>query len=251
MAGTDHTRPNVTGGPAIILVEPQLGENIGAAARAMHNFGLTDMRLVAPRDGWPNPKAAGMASGATPVLEASRVYERTADAAAEIQHLFAATARPRDMIKHTVTPRHAAQLMRGAALRGEACGILFGREAWGLGNDDIALADGIIHVPVNPAFASLNLAQAVLLVAYEWFVADDDTPPETVTMGDCRPATRAELVGLFEHLEADLDAHNYFRPPERRPSLTRSIRNMVLRSRLTDQDVRTLRGIIGALAKSR
>ncbi|MFQ5534392.1 MAG: RNA methyltransferase [Sphingomonadales bacterium] len=251
MAGTDRTQQPADGGLAMILVKPQLGENIGAAARAMYNFGLTDMRLVQPRDGWPNPHAVGMASGAMPVLDGARVYQHAEDAAAEIQHLFATTGRHRGMVKHVVTPRRAAEMMREAAARGERCGVLFGGERSGLDNDDVALADNIICVPVNPAFASINLAQAVLLVAYEWFVAGDDTPPEEVALGATRSANREELVRLFEHLESELDAHNFFRPPERRPGMVRSLRNMILRSRLTGQDVRTLRGIIGALASRR
>ncbi len=251
MAGNDRTPTATPGGPSIILVAPQLGENIGAAARVMFNFGLRDLRLVRPRDGWPNPKAVGMASGADTILDAVWPFDTTAAAVLEIQHLYAATARHRDMVKHVLTPRAAVREMREKQTRGESCAILFGAERAGLNNDDVALCDSIVRVPVNPAFASLNLAQAVAIIAYEWFAAGDQAPAVELALGDARPASRAELIGLFEHLERELDSHNFFRPPERRPSMVRSLRNMILRSRLTDQDARTLRGIIGTLVKGR
>ncbi len=249
MAGTDKTRapsvpPDRT--PAIILVVPQLGENIGAVARAMYNFGLDDLRLVRPRDGWPNPKAVATASGATPVLDGVRVYETTEDAVAELHHLYATTVRSRDMAKPALTPRRAVAEMQDARARGARVGILFGGERAGLANEDVVLADAIIHIPVNPAFGSLNLAMAVAVIGYEWFTAqaseEVDTGPE--------PATRAELHALFAHLEGELDARNYFRPPERRTAMVRNLRNMILRSRLSEQDVRSLRGIIKALTKA-
>lgn len=251
MASTDGTATATPGGPSIILVEPQLGENIGAAARVMFNFGLTDLRLVRPRDGWPNAKAVGMASGADTILDGAWPFDTTATAVQEIQHLYAATARHRDMIKPVLTPRAAVREMRANLARGGSSGILFGAERAGLNNDDVALADSIVRVPVNPDFASLNLAQAVAIIAYEWFAAGDPAVEVELALGDARPASRAELIGLFEHLEHELDSHNFFRPPERRPSMVRSLRNMILRSRLTDQDARTLRGIIGTLVKGR
>ncbi len=164
MAGTNKSREAVGGGPAVILVRPQLGENIGTAARAMLNFGLTDLRLVRPRDGWPNVKAVNAAAGATRVLDDVRLFDTTAQAVADLRHVLATTARPRYMLKPELTPRRAAADMRFWCRAGEACGVLFGRERTGLDNDDVALADVILTAPINPAYGSLNLAQAVLLV---------------------------------------------------------------------------------------
>ncbi|MGH7091855.1 MAG: RNA methyltransferase, partial [Stellaceae bacterium] len=169
MAGTDHRRARLSGGPAIVLVEPQLGENIGTAARAMYNCGLTDLRLVRPRDGWPNAKAQAAASGADPVLDRARLYDSVEAAIAELTRVYATTARDRYMVKRMLTPRAAATELRDFAAQGEACGILFGPERTGLLNVHVAAADTVVTVPLNPAFSSLNLAQAVLIVGYEWF----------------------------------------------------------------------------------
>src|SRR5262249_37680313 len=176
VAGTDRSRGGVTGGPAIILVEPQLGESIGTAARAMLNCGLDDLRLVRPRDGWPSDKAVTAASGADRVLDKARLYPDIAAAIADLGHVYASTARDRYMVKREVTPRLAAEEVRGFLAAGVACGILFGPERTGLVNDDIALADTVVTVPLNPAFSSLNLAQAVLIVGYEWFIAKTQPP---------------------------------------------------------------------------
>src|SRR5215472_9921470 len=189
MAGTDRSRGGVTGGPAIILVEPQLGENIGTAARAMLNCGLDDLRLVRPRDGWPNDKAITAASGADRVLDKARLYPDVPVAIADLRHVYASTARDRYMVKREVTPRLAAEEMRGFLAAGEPCGILFGPERTGLVNDDIALADTVVTVPLNPAFSSLNLAQAVLIVGYEWFNASTVASREILRRGDRRPST--------------------------------------------------------------
>ena len=256
MAGTDRTRAPLLGGPAIILpaiilVEPQLGENIGAAARAMLNFGLTDLRLVRPRDGWPNAKAAAAASGADVVLDRARAFETAEDAIADLQHLWAATARRRGMLKTAVTAERAALDMRGAAAAGESSGVLFGPERAGLTNDDVSLADCLLTVPLNPAYASLNLAQAVLLVAYEWFRAGDATPAARLEEGRTRLANKDELVGFFEHLEHELDASGFLFVAEKRPSMVRNIRGMFQRAGLMEQEVRTLRGIVTALAGRR
>ena len=178
MAGTDHRRQAVTDGPAIILVEPQLGENIGTAARAMMNCGLDDLRLVRPRDGWPSDKAIAAASGADTVLAKARLYPDIPAAIADLVHVYAATARDRGMVRREVTPRHAAPEMRARIAAGEACGVLFGPERTGLLNDDVALADTVLTVPLNPGFSSLNLAQAVLIVGYEWFTSGVTAPPE-------------------------------------------------------------------------
>lgn len=251
MAGTDRTREPVLGGPAIILVAPQLGENIGATARAMYNFGLTDLRLVRPRDGWPNEKARAPASGADAVIDGASVFASVPDAVADLRHVYAATARARDALKTVVTPERAAQAMRASAPDAAGCGVLFGGERAGLDNDDVALAEAIINVPLNPAFSSLNLAQSVVLVAYEWFRAGDATPGEQIDTGPTGPATKADLVGLFEHLERELTRGGFLWPPEKAPTMVRSIRTMLQRARLTEQEVRTFRGIIKALTELR
>src|SRR5882762_4266 len=204
MAGTDRSRPAAGGGPAIILVEPQLGENIGSAARAMMNCGLDDMRLVRPRDGWPSDKAVAAASGADIVLEKARLYPSVPAAIADLVHVYAATARDRGMVRREVTPRHAAAEMRAWLAAGEPCGVLIGPERTGLLNDDVALADTVLSVPLNPAFSSLNLAQAVLIVGYEWFTSKTEPSPETLHTGHSRPANKAELLRFFEHFEEAL-----------------------------------------------
>lgn len=238
-------------GPAIILVRPQMGENIGTAARAMLNFGLTDLRLVAPRDGWPNERAQAASSGATSVLEAARIYQRTEDAIADLHHVFATTARDRYMIKEIVTPAHACDLMRGWRADGNRFGVLFGPERTGLVNDDIALADRILSIPVNPGFASLNLAMAVTVIGYEWLRGAGTMPPSQLPTGRTDFATRDQLHGLFEHLESELDATGFLWPEDKRPSMVRNLRNILERSSLTEQEVRTLRGAIKALREGR
>jgi tRNA/rRNA methyltransferase len=251
MAGTHKKRMAVTGGPAIILVNPQLGENIGTAARAMFNCGLTDLRLVAPRDGWPNEKAKSAASGADPVLDNARVFATIAEAVADLRRLYATTARDRYMVKRIVTPREAAAELRHEMGEGVPCGILFGAERMGLLSDDVALADAIINVPLNPAFSSLNLAQAVLLVGYEWFTAGDATAPSYVPTGKSRPATKKQLFAFFEHLEEELDRNGFLRNLEKRPSMVINLRSLFERADLTEQEIRTLHGIITAFAGPR
>lgn len=251
MAGTDHRRARLSGGPAIILVAPQLGENIGTAARAMYNCGLTDLRLVKPRDGWPNAKAQAAASGADLVLEGARLYERVEDAIAELRHVYATTARDRYMVKRVLTPRQAAVEMRALMAADEPCGILFGPERTGLLNEHVALADTVLTVPLNPAFSSLNLAQAVLLAGYEWFVAGDATPPAQFVTGHSRPAEKAKLVAFFEHLEEELDRSGFMRSAEKRPSMVRNLRNLFQRAHCTEQELRTLHGVVTAFAGPR
>ncbi len=235
--------------PAIILVEPQMGENIGAAARAMLNFGLTDLRLVKPRDGWPNERAVAMASRADIVLERTRVFDSLEEAIADLQHVYATTARPRDMIKKVVTPKGAADELRGFTAADEACGILFGKESWGLSSDDVTLADTIITVPLNPDFSSINLAQAVLLVGYEWYQAADDTPT-AVIRNEERLATKEELGHLFKRIESELDERGYFDPIQARKSaILKNMRNMFQRFNLMETDIRALQGIIKGLSQ--
>ncbi len=252
MAGTDRSRQAeaVTGGPRVILVAPQLGENIGAAARAMLNCGLTDMAIVAPREPWPNPKAAAMSAGATEVLDKARLFDTVEDAIADLTRVYAASARPRDMVLPVATPRRAAADLRAAHAAGEAVGILFGPERSGLTNDHIALAEAVITVPLNPAYASLNLAQAVLIVAYEWSQAGDATPAEELPMHATRPATKAELEGFFGRLEDALDAGGFFRARDLRPTMARNLRNLFQRAALTEQEVRTLHGVLSSLTGS-
>jgi len=237
--------------PAIILVEPQMGENIGAAARAMLNFGLTDLRLVKPRDGWPNERAVAMASRADIVLEKARVFDSLQDAIADLHHVYATTARPRDMIKKVVTPKAAATELRGFTGAGENCGILFGKESWGLSSEDVTFADTIITVPLNPDFSSINLAQAVLLVGYEWYQDADETPAE-VMKNEERLATKEELGYLFQRIENELDARGYFEPIQARKSaILKNMRNMFQRFNLMETDIRALQGIIKGLSQNK
>jgi tRNA/rRNA methyltransferase len=247
--------------PAVILVEPQLGENIGQAARAMANFGLTELRLVAPRDGWPNEKALAAASGAAAeaIVARAGLFPTLAAAIADLNFVGAATARIREMVKPILTPESAVETFAARAGRGERCGVLFGRERTGLENDEVSLADALIMAPVNPAFASLNLAQAVLLVGYEWRkrmageslgrATDYDGPArEGLYTNKCIPATRGELLDFFGHIESELTVADFFKTDEKRASMVRNIRNMFLRASLTGQEVRTLRGMIVALS---
>ena len=253
MAGTDSTRETALGGPAVILVEPQLGENIGAAARAMLNVGLTDLRLVRPRDGWPNDAARAAASGADAVVDGARVFAEVGAAIGDVRRLYACTARPRDMAKPAMSAEAAAAEMRAFSRRSEACAWMFGPERAGLGNDEVALADAVVTVPLNPAFASLNLAQAVLLAGHAWLRAGEDEP--TSEAGDDPAgdplATKAELIGLFEHLEGELDASGFLQNRERRPVTVRKIRNLLQRAELREFEVRILRGVIAALSAHR
>ncbi len=251
MAGTDKSQDSARGGPAVILVDPQLGENIGMVARAMLNCGLTELRLVRPRDGWPNPAAVKAASGADRILDRARLFETTAEAVADCRRVYASSARARDMTKPVETPRHAAAEMRRAIARGEPVGVLFGPERSGLTNDDVALADRLLEVPLNPAFASLNLAQAVLLVGYEWYQAVQEAPAWRLESGGTPPATKRELLDFLERLEGRLDATGFLYPPEKRPGMLRNIRNLFQRADLTEAEVRTLHGIISALSKPR
>lgn len=235
--------------PAIILVEPQLGENIGYAARAMLNFGLTDLRLVAPRDGWPNPAAGPAASGADDVLDGAGVFETLEEAIADLNHVYASTVRNRDIYKPVLTVTEASEAMHASAARGERTGILFGRERSGLSNDDIALANAILTVPVNPGFGSLNLAQAVILIAFEWSRTGSADLPAVSTLEDDPIATKADLVGLFEHIEGALAPRGYFRPPARKRAMVQALRNLLQGAGFTGQQVRTLRGVIKSLTR--
>jgi tRNA/rRNA methyltransferase len=248
MAGTDHRRQAVTGGPAIILVEAQLGENIGTAARAMMNCGLDDLRLVRPRDGWPSDKAIGAASGADAVLAKARLYPTIPAAIADLIHVYATTVRDRGMVRRVVTPRRAAEEMRAWLAADEPCGVLFGPERTGLVNDDVALADTVLTVPLNPAFSSLNLAQAVLIVGYEWFTAGAAAPPGMLRRGGARPANKDELLNFFAHLEEELIRSGFLRHRESRPHMIRHLRSLFQRAQCTEQELRTLHGVVTSFA---
>ncbi|HEY1612199.1 MAG TPA: RNA methyltransferase [Rhizomicrobium sp.] len=237
--------------PAIILSHPQLGENIGAAARAMANFGLSDLRLVAPRDGWPNPKAVSMAAGAASLVEQARLFETTAAAISELNLVYATTARERGNTKEVLTPPEAARRLRAAAARGEKTGILFGNERSGLDNDETSLCDAVVTIP-TAAFASLNLGQAVLLLSYEWFRAADATPRARLEHGPIhRKPTREEMIGLFDHLERELLEGGFLYPPDKQAAMMRAIRATIHRAKLTYQEVQTLRGMIVAMTKGK
>ena len=246
--------------PAVLLVAPQIPENIGMVARAMGNFAIDDLRVVAPRDGWPSEKARAVASGAAAIIDGAGLHENLSSAIADLNWVVATTARQRDMRKPVLTPEDAAREMRKRILRGERCGIMFGRERNGLENDEVALADAIVMIPINNRFASLNLAQSVLLLGYEWIkaaggaslgrVTTNERPLETgVNLGHSRPANKQELIGLFEHLERELEASGFFNPSHRRHVVVRNIRTMLTRMEATEQEVRTLRGIVATLTR--
>ncbi|MFZ5782171.1 MAG: RNA methyltransferase [Pseudomonadota bacterium] len=249
MGRASKGRDTAAATPAVILVRPQLGENIGMAARAMLNCGLSDLRLVAPRDGWPNPAAQRAASGADIVLEKARVFETVAAAVADLQHVVATTARNRELAQRILTPRRAAAEMHGWIGGGEGVGILFGPERTGLTNDDLVAADTVLSIPLNPQFSSLNMAQAVLLVAYEWAAAADDTPAERMSDHATRPATKEELQNLFDHLERALDQSGFLRHSEMRPAMVHNLRALLQRAAMTEQEVRTFHGVIKFLSK--
>ena len=251
MSGTDRNNPADWSpeGPIIVLVEPQMGENIGAAARAMWNFGLRRMRIVNPRDGWPNPAAVAMASGAGALLEDARIFDTTAEAVADCNVILATTARTREMTKRVLTPESAMGEARARVAEGQKVAVLFGPERAGLSNADVTLAEAIISVPVNPAFASLNLAQTVLLTSYEWRRQGDDTPEERLEGEQTEPATAENVGRLYAHLEAELDEAGFFFPEGKRPAMTASLENLIRRAAFTDQDLRTLWGVIRALSE--
>ena len=235
--------------PTIILVRPQLGENIGMAARAMLNCGLSSLRLVAPRDGWPSLKAERAASGADVVLDQAEVFDTVGEAVADLEHVVATTARNRELSQRIVTPRHAAQEMRAWIGHGDKVGILFGPERTGLTNDDMVQADTALSIPLNPQFSSLNIAQAVLLVAYEWAALDERQPAERLSDYATRPAAKDELQNLFDHLERALDQSGFLRNKAMRPSMVQNLRAFLQRAGMTEQEVRSFHGVIKYLAK--
>ncbi|MCB9979689.1 MAG: RNA methyltransferase [Rhodospirillales bacterium] len=235
--------------PVFILMAPQMGENIGAAARAMANFGLRELRLVAPRDGWPNERATATASGAFDTMVSVQVFETLADALGDIRFLLATTARRRDMVKTVYTPQTAVQELGTRAAEGWKTAILFGRERNGLENEEVARAQGIITVPVHPDFSSINLAQSVVLMAYEWFKYGDDTETRRLNRGESPPATQEEVQRFLTRLEAHLEQGGFFRAEGLRPHIVRNISNIFTRNELTEQEVQTLQGVLTALTK--
>lgn len=237
--------------PVIIMVRPQLGENIGMAARAMLNCGLSNLRLVAPRDGWPNERAQRAASGADIVLEQAEIFDNVADAVADLEHVVATTARSRELSQRIVTARRAAIEMRQWIGQGLRTGVLFGPERTGLENDDIVHADTALTIPLNPQFSSLNVAQAILLVSYEWSASGDDTDAERMAEHATRPATKEELQNLFEHLERALDQSGFLRHKDMRPSMVLNLRALLQRANMTEQEARTFHGVIKFLSKGK
>jgi tRNA/rRNA methyltransferase len=259
-AMTAANAPQKASTPRVVLVNPQLGENIGMAARAMANFSLFDLALVDPREGWDPVRAEAAASGAIDTVKKANVFNNLTDCLQDIHYVYATTARPRDMVKDVMSPEQAGLDMRARIARGEKVAILFGRERFGLSNEEVSFADVIISAPVNPDYASLNIAQAVLLVSYEWFKHEATslgmgTPELAAIAGpglhtpDSRPASKDELYGFYDHLEAELDASGFFKTDKLKPSMMRNLRNVFARAEMTEQEVRSLRGVISSLVR--
>ena len=254
-AGTDSTKTPGRGGPVIVLVRPQLAVNIGMAARAMANFGLSDLRLVAPKSGWPpaqdhyRGEAEAAAAGALHLLQAARVFDTIEEAVADLSAVYATTARERGQGKRVLPPDIAMAEWAAPIAAGERRGILFGPERTGLDSDEIALADGIVTFPVNQAYGSLNLAQAVLLMGYEWMKQAGDAALPFGWVERSRPASREAVLSFFAYLEAELTTAGFFRPDGKQPVMRRNLRNMFHRMGLSEQDVRTLRGAVVRLVQ--
>jgi tRNA/rRNA methyltransferase len=251
-AGTDKTKAwIVQPGPIVVLVEPQLGENIGAAARVMANFGLARLRLVKPRDGWPSLQAQRSASGADRILDGVALFDTVAAAIADCTLVLATTARAHDQAKPVLGSDEAAAFLAPHVAAGETVAVLFGRERYGLENDEVALADRIVTFPVNPAFASLNLAQAVALVAYEWFKLASGGGLPFAMPQKSQPAPKQQIEAFFANLERQLDLIEYFRPLDKRATMLVNLRNIFARMQPTQQDIQTLHGIVVALTEGR
>jgi TrmH family RNA methyltransferase len=253
MTGRDGGAPiaPIDPSPVVILVRPQLADNIGAVARAMANGGLFHLRLVSPRDGWPQEKAWRNASGADRILDALTVHASVADATADLHRVLATCPRPRHVIKPVLTARGAAAELRAACARALRCGVLFGPERAGLDNDDLAAADALVRYPLNPAFMSLNLAQAVMVFGYEWWMSAEATPPRALMTNETRIATKGELDNFLTHLVAELDACGFLRNLPKRPGMVRNIRHFFQRGEVTEQELRTLHGVVTELARGR
>jgi tRNA/rRNA methyltransferase len=252
MSGTDRTKASLDlTGPVVILVEPQLGENIGMAARAMGNFALTRLRIVRPRDGWPNVAAQRAAAGADHIIEHVELFDTVEAAVADCTLLFATTARAHDQAKPVVGPEAAATEMVGQIRDGGTVGILFGRERWGLTNEEVGLSNRIITFPVNPGFASLNLAQAVLLVGYEWFKLSTGGSLPFAMPERSEPASQHQIQAFFDNLVRELDEVEFLRPAEKRDTMLVNLRNIFTRMEPTKQDMHTLHGVVMAIAEGR
>ena len=253
MTGRDGGAPLAPRGntPVIILVRPQLADNIGAVARAMANGGLFALRLVAPRDGWPQDRAWRNASGADRILDAAEIYPDLQTAIADLHHIFATCPRPRHIVKPVYTARGAAAELRAITARDLRCGLLFGPERAGLDNDDIACTDALIRYPLDPGFMSLNLAQAVMVMAYEWWTASDQTVPRRMMTNETRIAHKGELETFLTHLVAELDECGFLRNIPKRPGMVRNIRHFFQRGEVTEQELRTLHGMVTELAVGR
>lgn len=233
--------------PVVILAEPQLGENIGTAARAMANFGLTELRLVSPRDGWPNERARAAASGANSVIDGATVFSSVDEAVADLSFVIATTRRDRNMTKRVLGPTDGLKELNAVSQAGGRTAILFGRERWGLENEEVARANIIVTFPVDPQFASLNVAQSVLLMAYEWRQTAVGAAPLPEAQNP--PATRDELHSLWEHLAGLLDPTGYFRPPDMAEKMRRNLLLILSDAGWDRQQVRTLRGVLNHLAR--
>ena len=238
-------------GPVIVLVEPQLGENIGTTARAMANFGLSRLRLVRPRQEWPNEKAVAAASGSDHILAAAELFDSLEAAVSDLSYVLATTRRSRELAKRVRGPEEAASTLVQRGTDGETCGVLFGRERWGLTNEEVGLADEIVTLPVDPTHASLNIAQAVLIIAYEWRIARVGPDLPFAGANNAHLADKADLIRLFGHLESALDDTGFFRPAERRPHMVQALRAVLQRAELSEQEVRTLRGVVAAFQRPR
>src|SRR6202789_3247739 len=251
-SGTDRTKSGVDlAGPIVILVEPQLGENIGMAARAMGNFGLTRLRIVNPRDGWPNVHARRAASGADHILDQVELFDTVEQAVADCTLLLATTARAHDQAKPVIAPEAAAREIASQCLEGGTVGILFGRERYGLQNEEVALANRIVTFPVNPGFASLNLAQAVLLIGYEWFKLATEGALPFAMPERSEPASQHQMQAFFDNLVRELDKVEFLRPAEKRETMLVNLRNIFTRMDPTKQDMHTLHGVVMAIAEGR
>ncbi len=247
MAGTDRTKGiALDPSPAVILCEPQMGENIGTAARAMANFGLWDLRLVKPRDGWPSDKARAAASRADHVIDRVQVFDTLSDAIADLSLVYATTARRRELAHEVIGPDEAARRLAVHVAGAGRAGLVFGREKWGLNNEEVALCDAIVTLPVEPAFASLNIAQAVLVLAYEWR-RETTAAALPFAVPEARLASKDDLLGMCEQLEEALDRSGFFKTPEKRPSFVANLRTMLGKAGFSEQEVRTLRGVFASL----
>ncbi len=240
--------------PIIILVRPQMVENIGATARAMMNCGLHDLRIVEPRDPWPlsatlQERMEAASAGACDIFKSTQRYATPRQAVADMNTVYAMTARTRDMVKETLSPRAAIIEIHTRLRAGERIGLMFGPERTGLINDDLVCAEKLVSIPANPEFSSFNLAQSVLIMGYEWFTREYSVHAQTINTGKTRPATKGEVFHLFDHLERELEEGGFFTSVEMKPAMIQNLRNAILRAELTEQEVRTWHGMITALAQ--